>query len=787
MRFNKHFVLVLTGCLVLATLKGCHCESSGGNDDDDDTELTDCLTLKELLTSEVTPAGVRTVFQLLDCEGYPISDLTNSELEILLDGEEIRTEGDVAPVLTQEVDFEQYSLLLLDMSDSIVDSGSLPPMVNAARTLVHKLLIQGSNVAIYRFAGPKYFNEVQDFTADQTALDKALDDLSLSDGLGTTDLYGSIPRAINILDMAGSIDMLTTRTMVLFTDGSDEAMASTSKAAQYAIDNTDSQVFTVGLGGDVNQDELVAFGKNGFEWAEYADKLDVAFDSVTKQIHDLARSHYMVGVCSPRTGSIRQMTLVINRDGDSGSLTVNYDASDFDIVGCDVNQVAYPCKDKQCGYVDSFSCGSCLGTNYCTDKNTCEDACQDAECGDVHGIDCGSCSDIGDTFTCDENSCVDACEDAECGPVLGIDCGDCSDMGDTFSCDQHACIDACEDAECGTILGINCGDCSSQGEDYGCDANHTCVEACSEIECGTVLGIDCGTCSDMGDTFGCDAENTCVDACEDAECGTVLGVDCGDCASGFECSTNGACTPKSLPGMQWVFIPETELTLGCDMVADPACALDEARRKVSLSKFWIMDTEVTVGMYETCVSDGSCNSSNVGTLPECNIGHNDNQPLNCVSWDGLKQFCEYMGGSLPTESQWEFAYRGLHDDDLESYWIYPWGNSPAPNCTKVVMNEGGPGCGNGGTEQVGSKPVTSFDIKNMAGNVGEWTLDFYASTFKSCGDEACIDPSGPVEGEDRVVRGGAFDDFYASAFRTAKRYDENPTTRSPSIGGRCVK
>ncbi len=778
-------ICLLICCFTPAFFEGCHCED--GNDED----YLECLEIKELLTSEVPPAGVRTVFQLLDCDGYPIPDLSDEEIEVLLDGEPIRTEGDVASVLTQEVNFASYALLLLDMSDSIVDAGGLTAMLEAARNLVHKLVADGSRVAVYRFAGPQYFAEVQEFTAVESELDDALEELSLSDGLGTTDLYGSIPKALNVLTQTGDPDILTTKTLVVFTDGSDEAMAATRKSAEEAVNSSEANVFTVGLGGDVDQEELVAFGKDGFEWAEDAEKLDQAFDAVRQRIVDLSRSHYLLGVCSPRAGSWHDLSLVVRRGSESGRLDVFYDASGFDIVGCDAEDVAFPCREKQCGDVGGISCGTCSGTTYCSGDLICEEACLDEiECGVNLGVDCGDCKNLGETFACEEHACRDVCEEAECGTVLGIDCGDCSERGETFACNgDHECRDACETAECGTVLGVDCGDCSERGDDFGCNGDHACVEACAEADCGTMLGVDCGDCSAHGGDFGCDENNVCVDACVDAECGTIMGVDCGECANGFQCGVGNRCVPDTLPGVSWIDIPGGDFTLGCDIVLDPSCGLDEARRQVKISDFWIMETEVTVDMYRSCVSDGACNATYVNTSSECNYGESarTDHPINCLAWEGLKQFCAYAGGRIPTEAEWERAFRGDHDGAAESYWIYPWGNSPAPSCDRVVMNEDGPGCGDGATAPSETTPATSFGLANMGGNVSEWTADWYGETSDDCGGASCADPQGPLEGDERVVRGGAFVDMYASAFRTASRDKENPTTRSPAIGGRCVK
>ena len=641
-----------------------------------------CMKVSEVITREVVPAGVQTVFQVRDCRGEPVTDLKNKHLEVLLDGDPIQSEGATSRVLNEQVDFKQYALLLLDMSDSIVDSGALAPMIDAARALVGKLNDEGMRVAIYKFAGPKYFEAVQSFTEDRTALNDALDLLADSDGLGTTDLYGSMVKAISLLEQEGDAAVLSSRTLVVLTDGTDEARESTYEAAAAAVTATEANVFTVGLGGDVNKAELRAFGKTGFEWVEDADKLKAAFEAVSKRVTKLAGSFYLVGVCSPRTKGIREMTLVVTKGGKSGRLTVSYDASGFDIVGCDASRVAYPCKDLACGSVDGFYCGGCDTGEYCDGDFTCQDACAGYVCGESNGTSCGACD----------------------------------------------------------------------GENEVCEA-HQCVTACDGRECGDHLGVSCGSCED-----------------------------------GFECNSDGACQPLTIEGLEWAEIEGGEVAIGCDVVSDNACGFDELAHTVQLSDFWMMTTEVTVDMYRSCVSEGACDPVHVENGGLCTYqGDDGDKPMNCVDWEGLAEFCAFVGARLPTEAEFERALRGDHDGVNDTYWIYPWGNSPSPSCDRVVMNEGAPGCGADTPSVVGSRDATGAGLFDLAGNVAEWTGDFYGETFAPCDPAPCEDPAGPTDGTERVVRGGAFDDMFASAFRTAKRTKAAPETTSPAIGGRCVK
>jgi formylglycine-generating enzyme required for sulfatase activity len=103
------------------------------------------------------------------------------------------------------------------------------------------------------------------------------------------------------------------------------------------------------------------------------------------------------------------------------------------------------------------------------------------------------------------------------------------------------------------------------------------------------------------------------------------------------------------------------------------------------------------------------------------------------------------------------------------------------------MNEGAPGCGTGETMDVKNFGPSTSALFDMAGNVAEWTLDWYSDRIGGCGDGDCTDPIGPAVGDEKVVRGGSYNDMFVSAFRTAKRDKDAPNTASPAIGGRCVR
>jgi formylglycine-generating enzyme len=223
-------------------------------------------------------------------------------------------------------------------------------------------------------------------------------------------------------------------------------------------------------------------------------------------------------------------------------------------------------------------------------------------------------------------------------------------------------------------------------------------------------------------------------------------------------------------------------------------ANESPTHKVTLSTYEIMETEVTVAMFTECVESGACNIVNFKTKDiheGCSYGNPDipvDHPMNCVTWYGAKEFCQWIGGDLPTEAQWEFAARGLASRK------YPWGNSPAPSCDLAVMFDATVGCGDGTTWAVESKPNGATPdppgpvLYDLAGNVWEWTNDWYEDYT----EDAVINPKGPCEGDTdcpgyskRVMKGGSYL-RHAEHMRAAYRQTNSPIFWDVDLGFRCV-
>jgi formylglycine-generating enzyme required for sulfatase activity len=157
-------------------------------------------------------------------------------------------------------------------------------------------------------------------------------------------------------------------------------------------------------------------------------------------------------------------------------------------------------------------------------------------------------------------------------------------------------------------------------------------------------------------------------------------------------------------------------------------------------------------------------------------------PVTGVTWYDAMAYCAWLGGSLPTEAQWEFAARGEEGRE------YPWGKYPP---TREHANYGVDSFAGGVLEPVGSHPkgATPEGVHDLAGNVWEWCRDWYGpyepEGGRSSGERAVTDPPGPLEGRSRVLRGGAFLSAPGN-LRAACRDHLHPEVEAGYFGFRCV-
>lgn len=201
--------------------------------------------------------------------------------------------------------------------------------------------------------------------------------------------------------------------------------------------------------------------------------------------------------------------------------------------------------------------------------------------------------------------------------------------------------------------------------------------------------------------------------------------------------------------------------------------------KATLSPYYLGRNLVTVAEYRLAVEAGACEVPEDASFnwadPEL-----DQHPINGVSWLQAAAYCEWRGGRLPTEAEWEYAATGGDER------IFPWGDEPPENraCWDGAGNDAGKGK-RSGTQPVGSYPLgaSPFGLLDMAGNVYEWIADWYAESLPG---GSVINPRGPASGRSCVLRGGSWVSYHQKWLHSRKRSWDRPDYADAFTGFRCV-
>jgi formylglycine-generating enzyme required for sulfatase activity len=243
---------------------------------------------------------------------------------------------------------------------------------------------------------------------------------------------------------------------------------------------------------------------------------------------------------------------------------------------------------------------------------------------------------------------------------------------------------------------------------------------------------------------------------------------------------------REIDSMPMIQIPAGEVWIGCDETnnAGFSCLADELPlHQAYLDPFLIDKFEVTNAQYALCVMGGACAEPYYQHSETRQNYYSDPDyadfPKVAVSWFEARDYCEWVGGRLPTEAEWVRAARG---DDKR---VYPWGNE-VPDCEKAnTLDENTGKLCVGDTAPVGSYPqgASPFGVMDLAGNVWEWTADWYHKNYYSISPE--INPQGPEQGGMKVVHGGGFD-YGWKLTRVAYTTDHDPREHKIGFGFRCV-
>lgn len=188
--------------------------------------------------------------------------------------------------------------------------------------------------------------------------------------------------------------------------------------------------------------------------------------------------------------------------------------------------------------------------------------------------------------------------------------------------------------------------------------------------------------------------------------------------------------------------------------------------------------------------------------PESDLKGKEKNPVVHIAYEDAEAYAKWAGKRLPTEAEFEFAARGGLDRK-RFVWgdeFKPGGKFQANTFQGHFPNKNTGEDGFITTSPVGSFPANAFGLFDMAGNVWEWTSDWYRPDYYrmlAATKQVARNPQGPTDSLDpsepgvakRVQKGGSFlcTDEYCTRYMPGARGKGEPDTGTNHLGFRCAR
>ena len=302
------------------------------------------LQLTPIKMTQQKPSNVAVYFKVETPHGEPLAGLTADQFRIYEDDQLVSQYESKQTVLNPEVAAVHYTLLLVDMSGSVSESGNGPLIAQAVGTFTDRVG-KAQKVGIYAFDGSTDLYPIVPFTDQPGSAQAGVAQLATFKPKDpSTNLNGAIVKALDELDnsLGKATQPLKFGTLVVFTDGTDRANRVPGEEMRRHVHDKPFDVFAIGLGAEIREEQLREIGKSGTAMAADKNAILKAFDDIGAKVESRTKSYYLLSYCSPARAGQHEVRIEASYKtgdgsrGETGSLRNGFDATGFG-PGCDPN------------------------------------------------------------------------------------------------------------------------------------------------------------------------------------------------------------------------------------------------------------------------------------------------------------------------------------------------------------------------------------------------------------------------------------------------------------------
>lgn len=315
---------------------------------DDCLDLGDGQLLLSIQNQYTTlPGKVSILFKVSDTDGHPVSGLTADQFTIYEQGRNdacfntISTSESNAKISPNSQIFNNNTILVLDLSNSVLSS-SLTELKSATVSFIENVMpvnnTESFKMAIYWFDGEDKLHSLNPLTHVKqdliTAIEGINNDISKDP---STDLYGAVIKSTDVaeklLKESTTNGRIGAASVVIFTDGTDQASRYTQNAAIKKVTDANKNIayFSIGLGSEIDADILGKLGKTYSVFAGNSAQLETTFNQISERVSEQANSFYLFEYCSPKRDGSGENNLAIQvKDGNrQGAVQTKFNAKGF--------------------------------------------------------------------------------------------------------------------------------------------------------------------------------------------------------------------------------------------------------------------------------------------------------------------------------------------------------------------------------------------------------------------------------------------------------------------------